>query len=183
MIKIINFATLLLVMVMLACLNVFATQTPFSPAEDARFRTIETGSAIQSKTFTFDVPAEVALISGSSALGAFNLDVTLPKNALITDGWIYIVTKFVNSAAIATEGTIALHCEDAGNLMSASGLSTLSVGGISGLRGAAVEADNGRSTTNFFGAIGSECSIIATVASNGFTVGKFNGWIEFVVHE
>lgn len=104
------------------------------------------------------------------AVGAHNLGVKLPAKAIITRSYLQIGQQF---AAASTSATIALHCETANNIKTATDLSAEVAGAL--VEGASTGA------ASAFKAITNECEIKATVATLPFTAGAIKGWVEYVI--
>lgn len=181
--------TSFLIVTVLASLSLAAT-APHSPEADTRFKAIENlayGSimvgnhsgksadkapssdgldAVRLARATYDV----AVASG--AVGAHPLGVSLPAKAIIKQAWLNIKTQFTDNGA----GTVAFHCEDANNIITAQDITGLAAGtnhpgAASGPAGSMV------------GSIAAECEITATVATTEQTAGKGIVFVEYVVGE
>lgn len=106
----------------------------------------------------------------TGAQGAYSLGVALPAKALIMRSWIYVVTQMVDAGS----GTMAIHCEDANNIKTATDLTGTAAGGfIEGAQTGAVSAA--------VGAIGAACNITATIGGADLSAGKFIVFVEYVV--
>lgn len=105
--------------------------------------------------------------ASNGTIGAHALGVTLPAKAVMLGGVIQIVTQFQDSGS----GTVALHCEDAGNIKAATDIT-----------GSAAQALIATETMPL-GAIGSACNITATVAGAEQTAGKLILMVYYVVGE
>lgn len=121
--------------------------------------------------FTYDVASD------GGGVGTVDTGQDLPANALVTKTSLYIDTEFTKSGS----PTFALHCEDAGNLKSATDISVA----------AAVDLTAGSSTSGvqtgdastWSGGIASACNITVTIATATFTAGKLNGFVEYYLHD
>lgn len=115
---------------------------------------------------TYDVSAD------GGGIGAHGLGVSLPANALLKQAYFYVKTQFVS----ASNGTVALSCEDANNIYSATNITGQSAGAIT----AGVQTGT---AANMSSAIASACEITATVASASYTAGKLNLFLEYLVRD
>jgi hypothetical protein len=165
---------------------------PYMPEADKRFSNIEADivglkgadTALQAvdtmlTTQTADgltagrvarVTYDVAVDGGTIA--ARGLGVTLPAKTLIKKAWFYTVTQFADAGS----GTVALHCEDANNIFTATDITGNAAGVV--VMGAADGA-----VANMVKAIGAACEVTATVAGAAQTQGKLILYIEYVVHD
>lgn len=119
----------------------------------------------------FDVSTD---ITGTAAETA-NLGVVLPQGAVITRSYFKIITPFTDSGST----TVALTCEDAGNIYAASDFT-----GADASANAFFEGASTGTAATFQRAIGAECAVSAVVtgsANNYLTAGKLVGWIEYVL--
>lgn len=112
----------------------------------------------------------VATDGGSVA--ARGLGVYLPSSAIISRSYIQILTPFTSGASGG--GTVALSCEDANNIKTATDLTGASAGDL-------VEGQSTGATSAFVKNIAGPCEITATVASTAQTAGKLLGWIEYII--
>ena len=103
--------------------------------------------------------------------GAKNLGVALPAKAIITRSFLRIETQFVDAGA----GTVALHCEDANNILSAADITGFAVGSFN-------EGASTGSAATMVGSIAAACNITATVATADQSAGKLRLWVEYLVH-
>ena len=104
----------------------------------------------------------------SGVVGALGLGVTLPAKALIKKTWFYTETQFTDSGA----GTVAISCEDANNLYTASDITGIAAGAFTD--GAADGAG-----ANMVSSIAAACEIKATVAGSDQTAGKLHFFVEY----
>jgi len=150
----------------------FATSSPYTSEMNTRFNAIEdlydspSTDGLQFKRVaraTFDCTA-------GCAAGAYDLAVNLPANALVTQVYFQIITQFVDAGS----GTVALSCEDAGNLYAAADVTGLAVGATT--TGIAI----GTAGTMIDG-IAATCPITATVATATQSAGVMNIFVEYVV--
>lgn len=168
-------------LVLFALATLFATTclaaTPYPPEINARFKKLEavadtplpTANGLQKmKVARVAFDATTMNTSGST----YSLGVTLPANAVIWDGMIYTSADFT-----AGTGTVALQCEDAGNIMAAKSATALSTKGTK-----TALTPVGTAASAVVG-IAAACNISAVVATANLTAGKFVGWIEYFVAE
>lgn len=182
----------LLVMLMASVSMAGLFGSPYMPEADKRFSDIEAGvlalqgadTALQAvdtllTTQTVDglrasrvarVTYDVAVDGGTVA--ARGLGVTLPAKSLITKAWFYTQVQFVDAGS----GTVALHCEDANNIFTATDITGNAVAAV--VMGAADGA-----VANMVKAIANACEITATVAGAAQTAGKLVLFVEYVVHD
>lgn len=119
--------------------------------------------------------AKVHLDCGTGAgcsLGAHTLGVSLPAKALIVRSYIYIKTQFVDTGTC----TVALSCEDANNIKTATDISGTAAGGF-------IEGASTGASTAFVASIAAACVITATVADGGSCVpsaGYLDAYVEYV---
>jgi hypothetical protein len=115
---------------------------------------------------TYDVSVD------GGEVGAHALGVSLPANSIITRSWFYTVTQFTDGGS----GTVALSCEDAGNIYAAADITGNSAGAfVTGVQDDAIG--------NFTGSIAASCEVTATVATAEQTAGKLILFIRYVVVE
>lgn len=133
--------------------------SPYSPEVDARFKKVE-------NLRTARVVYDTATSSGST--GAHGLGVKIPKGAVIKQVMYYVNTAFTGSG-----GTLALHCEDANNLKTATD--------ITGLSAATMNAGGPIGTAaTMVGAIADDCEITATIGGTTmYLAGKLTAYIEY----
>lgn len=181
--RIIYFAiTLLLSLTAIAALK----GAPYMPELDERLDAIEDDIVVLEALPASAAPSSNGIInlriarftvdcavSSDCSVGAHSLDVTLPAKSLITSSYFYVHTGTTSVSG----GTIAVSCEDAGNILAAKSLD----GAVSGTKfmGAAIPTSGSTILSN----IAAECEIVATVASADYTAGKINGWVEYSVHD
>lgn len=105
-------------------------------------------------------------------IGAHTLGVTLPANAVITRSYFKIITQFSDAGS----GTVALSCEDADNIKTATDITGSSANAF-------VEGASTGAASAFVRGIASACVITATVAGSNQDTGKLVGWVEYVIEE
>ncbi len=116
--------------------------------------------------------ARAVLDCGSSdcSVGTVSMVQALPATAIITQVYYYIVTQFVDGGS----GTVALHCEDANNILTA--------GDITGISGGVVTTGAAIGTAGtMVASIASACTITATIATAEQTAGVLVLFVEYVV--
>lgn len=174
--------------------------TPFAPEVFSRFKTNE--STVTSLTSTVatirtDLDAARPGTSASAAVyaaeGVFEkriaravydvavdlgtvashgLGVSLPAKAMITHAYAYVVTQFTDAGA----GTVALTCEDAGNIFAAQDITGITAG-------SKITTTATGSAATMVAAINAACELTATVAGAAQTAGKLILFVEYVVVE
>ena len=184
--KFVLYATFLALFMSMPSISLAARKgTPYEPKVDQRFDTLETemdtaesdidalevratASEIQvTKKFTYDTVA-----GASGAIGTYSTGVTLPAKAVIIRSYLRIITQFTDAGS----GTVALHCEDANNIKTATDITGSTAGAF-------VEGASTGAASAFVSSIGAACTITATVAGADQTAGKFEGWVTYVLHE
>ena len=106
----------------------------------------------------------------SSAKG---LGVFLPANAVITRSYFKVITQFVDSGTT----TIALSCEDANNIKTATDITGSAANAF-------VEGASTGTAETFVRGIGARCEITATpagAATHLLQAGKLVGWVEYIL--
>ena len=180
----------------------YKRHAPFKPEIDSRFDQIEsmTGDITYSQTGTAYGVSVIgsnkvteAMIAAQSSEGlhvkrvaravwdyavdggtvaAHATGVILPANALIIRSYIYVVTQIVDAGS----GTMAISCEDANNIKTATDLTGSAAGAfIEGAQTGAISAATG--------AIAAACDITFTIATAAATAGKLIVFVEYVVGE
>lgn len=96
--------------------------------------------------------------------------VTLPAKALITRSWIYVTTQIVDAGS----GTMAISCEDANNIKTATDLTGTAAGGF-------IEGASTGAISAAVGSIAAACVITFTIAGAAATAGKITVFVEYVV--
>lgn len=186
----------LLALVLVATTS-WATQAPYHPKEQSRFRAAEAGTGLSTGAITsakiLDGTVLEADIGAQSAEGlhlkriarvtydvavdggtvaAHGLGVSLPANSIITRSWLYIVTQFSDSGS----GTVAVSCEDANNIKTATDITGTAAGGF-------IEGQSTGAISAAVGGIAAACEVTATVATATQATGKALIFIEYVVGE
>ncbi len=145
--------------------------SPFGPATDARFDAIEssTNSGLGLQRLaraTYDF----AVQGGSSTATVKSLGVTLPANAIITRSYIYTLTQVAGASSL-----VALQCETANNIFSSADMTGITAGTIT--EGVSTGA------ASVFQKITAACNISAKITAAAVTAGKFDVFVQYVVHE
>jgi hypothetical protein len=109
-------------------------------------------------------------VSNGSSTAAHPLNVSLPAKAVIVRSWLQIVTAFTDVGS----GTVAIHCEDANNIKTATDFTSLS-----GL----VEGESTGAMSAAKASIAAACEITATVATASQGLGRALIFVEYVVGE
>lgn len=182
------------VFVVLMTVGAFAAikGAPFQPEVDQRFNTIEGNvttaqsniTALQAVDTTLTTQTADGLAAARVARATYDvavdggtvaahpLGVTLPAKSIIKQAWFYTSTQFVDAGS----GTVALHCEDANNIYTATDITGNTAGTI--VAGAATGA-----AANMVKGIANACEITATVAGAEQSAGKLILYVEYVVHD
>ncbi len=120
---------------------------------------------------TYDVS-----VNGGATGTAYGLGVYLPANSVLTQSWFHVLTQFAGT------GTVALSCEDAGNIYSAAQLSGSAAGAI-------VKGRQTGGTDSMTVGISDKCQLTATVGADGgnggatLSAGKLLLFVEYLVTE
>lgn len=119
--------------------------------------------------------AEFDFADGDLDVGAHSLGQALPAKAVIIRSYIFVETQLADTGTC----TLAIHCEDANNIKTATDITgTASLGFVEGESTGAASA--------FKGGIASACNITATVADGGSCVpsaGKGTVYVHYVTHD
>jgi len=175
---------LLLVLFLLPTI-VLATTGPFHPYEKKKFDEVDATAAVNTAITTKinDMTAaytaeginvkRIARITYDTAtdgggIGAHALGVTLPAKSLITEAYMYTDTQFVDAGS----GTVAISCEDANNIYTATDITGNAAGTI--VQGTASYDAKVNSIAN-------ACEVTATVSTATQTSGKLTIFVEYVV--
>ncbi len=126
-----------------------------------------------------DVPRRAHAIfdvstGGHTATGTYGLGVFLPAKAIIMRSWLYTVT--LSSGSTAPLSTIAIQCEDANNIKTATNLTNSSADTF--IEGESTGAVSAAKTS-----IASPCEISAVVATGVMSTGKWDIYIDYDIHE
>lgn len=175
----------------------YASKTPFLPEIEKRFYQLEhpggtTGQSLSTGavlvgnasgkaaaiTPTANSPYGVLKVAKATydfatlggAQSAISLGVTIPANSTIIRSWIYTITQVAGASS-----TVALSCAAANDIFSAASMTSI----------VATTLTEGVSTgaASVFKPVTTACAITATVAVANLTAGKFNVFVEYVVHD
>jgi hypothetical protein len=138
----------------------------FAPFKQKAIQEIEAMSAEK----TVRVQYDFGLHGG--AVGTIGLGKYLPAGAIITRSFLYIDTQLASGGT----GTIALKCEDANNIKTATYLGGSSSGDL-------VEGASTGATSAMVKSIAARCEISAVLAVSDFTAGKLTAWVKYVLHD
>lgn len=163
--------------------------SPFKMTVERKLRTLESASTTQgsavsalqalpaAQSYTADGISNVRIARATydvatdgGGIGSHALGVSLPAKALIRQAWFYTNTQFVDAGS----GTVALQCEDAGNIYAAAD--------VTGITATTVTAGipTGVASTMVKG-IAANCELTAVVAGAAQTDGKLTLFVEYVV--
>lgn len=116
--------------------------------------------------FIYDVSTD------GGSVAAHSLGVYLPGSAVLLRSYLQILTPFTSGASGG--GTVALSCEDANNIKTATDLTGSAASAF-------IEGQSTGTAATFVRSIAAPCEITATVASTAQTAGKLVGWIDYVI--
>lgn len=114
--------------------------------------------------------AEYDVLLQGGTIGPHGLGVSLPAGAIVTRSYLQIGTQFVDAGA----GSVALQCEDANNILTATDITALT----------ATTLRDGQSTgslATMVQGIAANCELTAVVAGSAQTAGKLVVFVEYVV--
>lgn len=118
--------------------------------------------------------ATYSYADGDLAVGAHGLGVSLPAKAIIIRSWMHVDTQQADTGTC----TMAVSCEDANNIKTATDLSGSAADAL-------IEGASTGAASAFTKAIGAACEITMTVADGGSCVpsaGKGSVYVMYVVH-
>jgi len=133
----------------------------------------ESHIAVQSsdgKNIVRVVRANLDCTASDCSAGTVSMVQTLPAKALIKKAWYYVEEQFVDGGA----GTLAIHCEDAGNILAAADATA-------DLVGASVDGAPDGAGANMVAGIAAECTITATIATAEQTAGILTLYVEYML--
>lgn len=107
---------------------------------------------------------------GNGVIGAYDTGVDLPAKAVITRSFFVVNTQFVDAGS----GTVAISCEDANNIKTATDITGSADGAI-------VEGESTGAASAFKSSIAAACPITVTVAGADQTAGSLTGFVEYYV--
>lgn len=116
--------------------------------------------------FVYDVSTD------GGSVAAHSLGVILPARAVIVRSYFKIITQFSDSGT----GTVAIHCEDANNIKTATDITGSSANAF-------VEGQSTGAASAFVRGIAADCNITATVAGATQSTGKLVGWVHYVLED
>jgi len=140
---------------------VLATTSPLGPGMS---KAVQASFAEKVLRVVYDVPAHGGT-AAANKLGKF-----LPAKAMVTQSFFYTVTAFTGT------GTVALSCEDANNLYTATDISGITAGTIT------AGASTGSAATMVKN-IAAPCEVTATVTGATATAGRLILYIRYVLGE
>ncbi len=145
--------------------------SPFQPEVDSRFDKIEqlSNDGIQ---YAHVARATYSVAASGGAVGSYSMGVSLPANAMITSGHVYFKSQFVDSGS----GTLALKCEDAGNILTAVDVTGNAAGSVININQNTSYFPNGISSN-----IAAQCDLTAVVAGTTLTSGTLVLFLDYVV--
>lgn len=167
---------LLLVLILsIFSLQAISQEAPFIPEVDSRFKVLEkinVNSAGQAK--------HVARISfsavGGKAIGTYGTGIYLPKKSIIDNSTFY----FERGLYDAGSGTVAVQCEDAGNILTAADYTSQGTYPTdTAIKG---NATTGPTPTRIK-SIAAVCEVKVVVGGAAMTDGILKGWFEYVSYE
>lgn len=152
-------------------------------------RTKRKGTVVREvATATYDFAVD------GGAVGAIGLGVYIPSGAIITRAWVDVVTTCTTASGDA--GTMALHVQAADDIVAAIAVSDASNvwdAGIHGSKigfpnfGADAAHDSALEVAALFAAsmlkLTAVREITATIATQAFTAGKFNVFVEYTISD
>lgn len=168
---------------LLVATNAFALDASWSPFREKVAQRVE---ALESGTVSGEgiSPLRVARalynvsVDGGNSGVTYPLGVYLPAKSVLMKAFYRVDTMFAQSGTVQNTGTIAIACEDSGNILTAtSALSGMTAGNMrmANVSGSTPEA--------YVSGIANTCNIAVTVARANYTAGKLTLWIEYVTHE
>lgn len=156
--------------------------SPFLPEVDQRFNALEQGMTIPSKTYPQGSADGIAVkhyakatydfAKKGGAIGTIDLGVGLPANAIITRSYIYSIT----APTAGVGGTLAFQCQNAGDVLAATGFASFGAAGAS-IDGASTGA------ASAFKYLTAACTVKAVIAAAAFTAGKVVVYVEYSIHQ
>jgi hypothetical protein len=135
---------------------------------------VQLGTLLRNRKGTLKCIVDVANVNQGGAVGSHNLldedgnAVVLPAGAIITQGYLDIITAFTSTS---NDGTIALNCNSAGDLLAAVDADTKS--GITALVPVGTAATMVKTTA--------ERTLQYTVAVHALLTGKAHVFLDYVL--
>lgn len=159
--------------------------SPFIPEVDQRFSDVEVrATAIEDiSVYTSSygsysgvhnmriLRAEYDVALQNGGIGQRFLGPVLPAKTIIVRSWLYIVTQFVDAGV----GTVAITCETANNIKTATD--------ITGSAGGALIEGESTGAASAFKSIAAPCGVQAVVAGAAQSAGKLIAYAMYVVAE
>lgn len=141
----------------------------FSPLEygltgDLRISTALSRYVVGERSFTYDVAKD------GGSVGAHVLHMQLPNNAVIIRSFLQVNTAF---ASASQAGTVALSCQTANNIKTATDISGSAAGAM-------VEGES-TGAASAFKRLTANCTVTATIANYALTSGKLKAWVQYVM--
>ena len=156
---------------------------PFIPEIDKRFDALEQGNHFKTGVYPSGAAdghwvkqlavATYDFAKYTGAIGTYSLGTGLPKNAVITESWLYSITKPTTSAS----GTLAFKCQNTGDILAATAAGSFAAAGAS-LDGVSTGA-----TAANFKYTTAACTMQAVIATGALTAGKVSAFVEYMVHQ
>lgn len=170
--KILLASTLIVAAAALIISHTAKAESPYPPWVDSLFgpgvreanQENEGTSTAKVVRFVYDTAVD------GGTVAAHGLGVYLPAKAVIVRSYFKIITQFSDSGT----GTVALSCEDANNIKTATDITGSSADAF--LEGASTGASSA-----FVRGIAAPCEITATVATAAQDTGKLVGWVQYVL--
>ncbi len=106
------------------------------------------------------------------AIGTIATGVDLPANAVIEKCWFRVETQLVDAGS----GTLAVQCEDAGNILAAGDQTGVAAGAF-------LASDITGTAANMVDDIAASCDLSYVIAGAALTAGKIRGYCRYSVHE
>jgi hypothetical protein len=154
--------------------------SPFRETVQNRIKVLESGTVSGEGTSSLRVARALYSVAndGGNSGRTYNLGVFLPQKSVIIRSFYRIDTAFAQTGTVQNTGTLAIACEDSGNILSAtSSLSGVTAGNM---RNANV---SGPTPEAFVSGIANSCNISVTVAGANYTAGKLTLWVQYITQE
>lgn len=155
---------------------------PFTPEADRRFDAIEQGNHYKYNSYpqgsadghwagqVAQASYNFSTLTGQT--GTYNLGVSLPNNAIITQSWIYSTIKPTTSAG----GTLAFKCQNTSDILAATAAASFASAGAS------IDGVSTGAAANFK-YMTAKCNLQAVIATGALTAGNVTAYVEYVVHK
>ena len=156
---------------------------PFIPEIDRRFDALEQGNHLRQGAYPIGtqdghwVQQEVQATwnfakQGGTSTVAFDLGVSLPKNAVITQTGIWSLTQPV----AVLGGNLAFYCQNQYNLLNPTAAASF------GAAGAAIAGTQNNTITNW-STVTAKCDIMAKIGGNVLTAGEVTIFVNYMIHQ